>query len=180
MNKEYLLYPAATWRHKNHSALIKALKKIREEGNEVDLVCTGNKTEYFKTVQSLVHELNLSEAVHFLGIVSEEDLIGLYKNSSLVVIPTLYEAGSGPLYEAMRYGVPVICSNVTSLPETMGNSEFIFNPNNSEEMLTRIKQGLYDEEFRKRNVQNSHDRMKDLENNNYCDCFQKTYKKLLF
>jgi len=179
LKNKYLLYPAATWRHKNHSALIKTLKKLKEEGIEFDLVCTGNKTEYFKKVQSLVDELDLSKAVHFLGIVSEEDLIGLYKNSSLVVIPTLYEAGSGPLYEAMRYGVPVICSNVTSLPETMGNSEFMFNPNNSEEILTRIKKGLYDEEFRKRNVQNSRDRMKVLEKNNYAECFLNTYKKLL-
>ena len=49
------------------------------------------------------------------GIVPEEDLIGLYKWASLVVIPTLYEAGSGPLYEAMKYSTPVICSNVTSV-----------------------------------------------------------------
>ncbi|MBE0570261.1 MAG: glycosyltransferase, partial [Ignavibacteriaceae bacterium] len=85
----------------------------------------------------------------------------------------------GPLYEAMRYGIPVVCSNVTSLPETMGSSEFMFNPNNSEEMLTRIKKGLFDEEFRKRNVQNSRDRMKILEKNNYAECFLNTYKKLL-
>jgi glycosyltransferase involved in cell wall biosynthesis len=179
LKKKYLLYPAATWKHKNHLSLIRVLKKLREPENDVELVCTGNKTEFFKTVQSVIDELELSKAVHFLGIVSEAELIGLYKNASLVVIPTLYEAGSGPLYEAMRYGIPVVCSNVTSLPETMGNSEFLFNPNNSEEMLTRIKQGLYDEEFRKRNVQNSQDRMRVLEKNNYAECFLNTYKKLL-
>lgn len=179
LKKKYLLYPAATWRHKNHISLIKLLRKLKDEGIEIDLVCTGNKTEYYKTIQSVIDELDLSEAVHFLGIVTEEDLIGLYKNARLVVIPTLYEAGSGPLYEAMRYGIPVVCSNVTSLPETMGNSEFIFNPNNSEEMLTRIKKGLYDEEFRMRNIQNSRERMKELEKNNYSQRFINTYKKLL-
>jgi len=179
LKKKYLLYPAATWKHKNHLSLIHVLKKLREQENDVELVCTGNKTEYFNEIQSVIDELDLSKAVHFLGIVSEEDLIGLYKNSSLVVIPTLYEAGSGPLYEAMRYGIPVVCSNVTSLPETMGNSEFLFNPNNSEEMLTRIQQGLHDEEFRKRNVQNSQDRMRVLEKNNYAECFVNTYKKIL-
>lgn len=179
LKQKYLLYPAATWKHKNHLSLIRVLKKLREQEKDISLVCTGNKTEYFKEIQSLIDELDLSKAVHFLGIVPEEDLIGLYKNSSLVVIPTLYEAGSGPLYEAMRYGIPVVCSNVTSLPETMGSSEFMFNPNNSEEMLTRIKKGLFDEEFRKRNVQNSRDRMKILEKNNYAECFLNTYKKLL-
>jgi len=179
LKKKYLLYPAATWKHKNHLSLIRVLKKLREQENDVELVCTGNKTKYFNEIQSVIDELDLSKAVHFLGIVSEEDLIGLYKNSSLVVIPTLYEAGSGPLYEAMRYGIPVVCSNVTSLPETMGNNEFLFNPDNSEEMLTRIKLGLYDEEFRKRNVQNSQDRMRVLEKNNYAECFVNTYKKIL-
>lgn len=179
LKKKYLLYPAATWKHKNHLSLIRVLKKLREPENDVELVCTGNKTEYFKTIQSAIDEQDLSKAVHFLGIVSEAELIGLYKNASLVVIPTLYEAGSGPLYEAMRYGIPVVCSNVTSLPDTMGNSEFIFNLNDHEEMLTRIKQGLYDEEFRMRNVQNSRDRMKELEKNNYAECFLNTYKKLL-
>jgi len=179
LKKKYLLYPAATWKHKNHLSLIRVLKKLREQENDVELVCTGNKTKYFNEIQSVIDELDLSKAVHFLGIVSEEDLIGLYKNSSLVVIPTLYEAGSGPLYEAMRYGIPVVCSNVTSLPETMGNNEFLFNPNNSEEMLTRIQQGLHDEEFRKRNVQNSQDRMRVLEKNNYAECFVNTYKKIL-
>jgi len=179
LKKKYLLYPAATWKHKNHLSLIRVLKKLRKQENDVELVCTGNKTKYFNEIQSVIDELDLSKAVHFLGIVSEEDLIGLYKNSSLVVIPTLYEAGSGPLYEAMRYGIPVVCSNVTSLPETMGNNEFLFNPNNSEEMLTRIQQGLHDEEFRKRNVQNSQDRMRVLEKNNYAECFVNTYKKIL-
>jgi glycosyltransferase involved in cell wall biosynthesis len=160
LKKRYLLYPAATWKHKNHTTLIKALKKLRDEGIEIDLVCTGNRTEYHKTIQSLIDELDLSKVVHFLGIVTEEDLIGLYKNARLVVIPTLYEAGSGPLYEAMRYGIPVVCSNVTSLPETVNNNEFVFDPNNLEEMTDKIKSGIVDEDFRRRNIQNSTDRMK--------------------
>lgn len=179
LKKRYLLYPAATWKHKNHTALIKALKKLKDEGIEIDLVSTGNRTEYYKTIQSVIDELDLSKVVHFLGIVSEEDLIGLYKNARLVVIPTLYEAGSGPLYEAMRYGIPVVCSNVTSLPETVNNNEFVFDPNNLEEMTVKIKTGIVDEDFRRRNIQNSRDRMKDLEKNIYSESFVNSYKKLL-
>jgi glycosyltransferase involved in cell wall biosynthesis len=178
LKKHYLLYPAATWKHKNHLALIKALKKLKDEGIEIDLVCTGNKTEYFLTIKNVIDELKLSEAVYFIGIVSEEDLIGLYKNAKLVVIPTLYEAGSGPLYEAMQYEIPVVCSNVTSLPETVGNNDFVFDPDNLEEIINKIKSGIVDEEFRKRNIQNSRDRMKELEKNNYSECFVNTYKKL--
>ena len=115
IRKNYILYPAATWEHKNHRTLIEAVNYLRQSNFDVELICTGNKTNYFSTIVEIISRLNLDDAVHFLGIVPEEDLISLYKNSSLVVIPTLYEAGSGPLYEAMRYQVPVICSNVTSL-----------------------------------------------------------------
>jgi len=79
----------------------------------------------------------------------------------------------------MRYGIPVVCSNVTSLPETVNNNEFVFDPNNLEEMTDKIKSGIVDEDFRRRNIQNSRDRMKDLEKNIYSESFVNSYKKLL-
>ncbi|MEJ2493028.1 MAG: glycosyltransferase family 1 protein [Ignavibacteriaceae bacterium] len=178
LKKNYLLYPAATWRHKNHLMLIRVLKSIKDEGLKIELVCTGNKTNYFRNINTLIEEFNLSEIAHFLGIVPEEDLIGLYKNTSLVVIPTLYEAGSGPLYEAMRYKVPVICSNVTSLPETMIDDEFLFNPNDQNEIKEKIIKGLFDEEFKERNLENSKNRMDTLNQSNYYNSFVKVYKHL--
>ena len=158
--------------------LIRVLKSIKDEGLKIELVCTGNKTNYFRNINTLIEEFNLSEIAHFLGIVPEEDLIGLYKNTSLVVIPTLYEAGSGPLYEAMRYKVPVICSNVTSLPETMRNDEFLFNPNDQNEIKEKIIKGLFDEGFKERNLENSKNRMDTLNQSNYYNSFVKVYKHL--
>jgi glycosyltransferase involved in cell wall biosynthesis len=179
LNKNFILYPAATWKHKNHPRLLAAIKNIVEEKKDIHLVCTGKKTDFYKTIQNKIREYNLSEIVHFFGIVPEEDLIGLYKNAGLVVIPTLYEAGSGPLYEAMRYGIPVICSNVTSLPETIGSSEFVFNPNDGEEMIKKIKMGLFDDDYRKRNIQNSIEKMEKFRQINFYDNFVKAYKKIL-
>ena len=179
IKKDFILYPAATWRHKNHLGLLEALKNLVLEKKDIHLVCTGKKTEFFKEIQSKILDYGLTDNVNFLGIVPEEDLIGLYKNARLVVIPTLYEAGSGPLYEAMRYGIPVICSNVTSLPETIGNEDFIFNPNDSDEILKKIKLGLFDEEFRKRNIQNSKEKMDKFRQINFYDNFIEAYKKVL-
>lgn len=179
IKKNFILYPAATWKHKNHLALLEAVKQIRDEGFDFELVCTGNKTEYYSTIQKRIRELNLSAVVYFLGIVPEEDLISLYKNSSLVVIPTLYEAGSGPLYEAMRYNVPVICSNVTSLPETIGNNEFLFDPNKVDEISEKIKRGLTDENYRRQNIENSQERMKYFGKTNYSKNFINAYQWVL-
>lgn len=178
LKKNYLLYPAATWKHKNHITLIKVMRKLRDEAVDINLVCTGNKTDHFKNIQALIDELKLSDIVYFLGIVPEEDLIGLYKNTTLVVIPTLYEAGSGPLYEAMRYGVPVICSNVTSLPDAIGNLDFLFDPLDVDALASKIRQGLIDEEFRKNNIDNSRKRIEELRLSDYSKNFIGVYHKL--
>jgi len=179
IKKNYLLYPAATWKHKNHLALLEAVKKIRDEGLDIELVCTGNRTDFYPSIHKAIEISGLIQTVHFPGIVPEEDLIGLYKNSSLVVIPTLYEAGSGPLYEAMRYNVPVICSNVTSLPETIENNEFLFDPNKVDEISEKIKRGLTDENYRRKNIENSQERMKYFSKTNYFKNFINAYQRVL-
>ncbi len=178
IEKDYLLYPAATWEHKNHITLLKAVKQIRNEGLNIELICTGNKIKYYSIIFNKIEELKLSDVVHFLGIVPEEDLIGLYKNSSLVVIPSLYEAGSGPLYEAMRYQVPVICSNVTSLPDTVGNNEFLFDPKDVDALARQIKRGLKDVDFRKKNIENSKQRMEYFKKIDYSENFVESYHKV--
>jgi len=178
LKKEFLLYPAATWEHKNHITLIKSLNILLSGGLKIDLVCTGNKTKHFSNISKMIDELKLSDIVHFLGIVPEEDLIGLYKNTSLVVIPTLYEAGSGPLYEAMRFEVPVICSDVTSLPVTIGNADFLFDPLDVNALSSKIRQGLTDAEFRRSNIENSRKRMEEFQKVDYSKNFLEVYNKL--
>jgi len=174
----FLLYPAATWKHKNHINLIKSMAKLIEDNLDLQLICTGNKTAYYQTIEEEIKKLNLERNVKFLGIVPEEDLLGLYNISSLVVIPTLYEAGSGPLYEAMRYSSPVICSNVTSLPETMGNDNFIFDPYSVDEIVSLIGRMLTDKEFRKENLDNSATRMETLKAIDYSKNLTSVYKKV--
>ena len=175
ISKKYILYPAATWPHKNHIFLIETLKTVKERIPDINLVCTGNKTEYYPRIDKTIIELNLQNSVKFLGIVPEEDLIGLYKNTELVVIPTLYEAGSGPLYEAMRYKVPVICANTTSLPDTIKNSKYIFNPKDVELLSLLIIKMLTDENEIRENVRNSEKRMKELGEKNYFESFRDVY-----
>ena len=91
----------------------------------------------------------------------------LYNNANLIAIPSLYEAGSGPLFEAMYYSRPVICSNVTSLPESIGDCEFVFDPLNLDEISNLILRGLYDKDFIMRNKLNSAKRMEQLKELNY-------------
>lgn len=175
----FILTPAATWEHKNHIAVLEAMNILRGESYYVCWVVTGHKTPFYLEIQKKIDLLQLQNQVIFTGLVSSKDLKGLYNLANLVVIPTLYEAGSGPLFEAMRYAVPVVCSNVTSLPETIGNQEFVFNPLNFHEIAGLIKRGLEDKEFIKKSLENSEIRTKYYMNLNYESSFIKAYKETI-
>lgn len=176
---QIILTPAATWEHKNHIKVLEALAVLKKEGIKLFWVSTGYKTKFYKTIEERIQFLGLSDQVLFTGLVPDSDLKGLYKMAKLVVIPTLYEAGSGPLVEAMRYDSPVICSNVTSLPDTIGNEEFIFAPLDHSKIAGLIKQGLSDISFIERNKQNSRIRIKALSQQDYRVGFMNAYKKAI-
>lgn len=177
--KTFILTPAATWQHKNHNIVLEALTILRGEGLKVFWVATGFKTSYYDLIHQRIKELKLEDQVLFTGIVPANDLKGLYNIASLVVIPTLYEAGSGPLVEAMRYEVPVICSNVTSLPEMIGDPEFLFSPFNSLDLAGLIKRALTDKDFILRNKENSKKQTELLSNMNYINPFVNVYAEAI-
>ncbi len=156
LNEPFLLYPAQTWRHKNHLGLIRAMAILKATGMPVPLVvCTGRLNEFFPAIQQAVKNADLVDRIRFLGVVSEADLRRLYMQCRIVVVPTLYEAGSFPVMEAMLLHAPVICSNVTSLPETIGDTEFVFNPTDAEDIARILRLGAFDDDFIKRCRQNS-------------------------
>jgi glycosyltransferase involved in cell wall biosynthesis len=177
---KFILYPAAVWKHKNHKFLLRAFKNICKKKSDMELIFTGNNdTEYFPDVQDEINMFNLSDKVKFLGMVPDEDLIGLYKATSLVVIPTLYEAGSGPLYEAMRFGAPVICARTTSLPDTMNNDKFTFDPFSLEDLEELMEKILSDSNFIDQNLKNSKERIDFYKDQDYASAFLTAYKKAI-
>jgi glycosyltransferase involved in cell wall biosynthesis len=126
-----------------------------------------------------VDEMKLSDAVLFCGIVPEDELRWLYEQAALVTIPTKYEAGSFPLFEAMMLGSPVICSHVTSLPETIGDRRFVFDPDDSESLASLIGRMLTDEDFRRENLANSAAQAERLRRINAAAYFYEAYRELL-
>jgi glycosyltransferase involved in cell wall biosynthesis len=177
----FLLYPAHTWRHKNHFRLLQALRELRKNGGQnLKLVCTGGIAHHYHAeVLAQVDEMKLSDAVLFCGIVPEDELRWLYEQAALVTIPTKYEAGSFPLFEAMMLGSPVICSRVTSLPETIGDRRFVFDPDDSESLASLIGRMLTDEAFRLENLANSAAQAERLRRINAAAYFYEAYRELL-
>ncbi len=139
LEEPFALYPATTWPHKNHLRLLEALALLRDRHQlRVRLVCTGFQNSFWPQVERRLAELGLQDQVSFLGMVPTEDLRTLYRLAQFVVIPTLFEAASGPVYEAWYDGAPVACSNATSLPEQAGDAALLFDPLSMESIAAAV------------------------------------------
>jgi glycosyltransferase involved in cell wall biosynthesis len=123
------LYPAMTWSHKNHVRLLEGLAQLKARtGACPRLVCTGKQTDYWPVIQNKMKDLGLTGQVAFTGLISHDELRALYRLAQFVIIPTLFEAASAPLFEAWQERVPVACANITSLPEQAGQGALLFDP----------------------------------------------------
>lgn len=126
----FALFPAATWPHKNHAKLFEAIARIRDESDlRIRLVCTGFQNEYWPEIESRLNQLSLENQVRFLGVVPGDVLRAIYKRAQFLIMPSLFEPASFPIYEAWYEGVPVACSSVAGLPEQVSDAALMFDPN---------------------------------------------------
>jgi glycosyltransferase involved in cell wall biosynthesis len=133
----YLFYPANFWPHKNHHLLITAygMYLSRNPGREMDLVFTGALDDARRDLQEKVRRMGLEQHVHFLGYLPDDQLTAVWKGCSFLIFPSLYEGFGIPVLEAMQFGKPVLCSNVTSLPEVAGDAALYFDPRKPAEIV---------------------------------------------
>ena len=144
----FLLYPAQAWPHKNHARLLRALALLRARGLRIPLVCTGASNEHSAAVRRAAGEAGVADDVVFLGFVAPEDLAGLYYVASALVFPSLFEGWGMPVLEAFRAGLPVTCSNATSLPELVGDAALVFDPLDVEAIAYAVNRIWVDEDLR--------------------------------
>jgi glycosyltransferase involved in cell wall biosynthesis len=125
----YLFFPAHTWHHKNHRAAIAALALLRDRhGHTPLLVCSGGAREAQPAIEAQIREAGLERHVRFLGYCPAPELPALYRGAACVVFPSLFEGFGMPVLEGMACGVPVVCSNTTSLPEIAGDAALLVDP----------------------------------------------------
>lgn len=136
----YLMYPANFWRHKNHEMLLTAFGMACREGlpEDIKLVCTGAPGERREFLMHSAQAMNLGERILFPGFLPSLELAALIGNCIGVVFPSLYEGFGLPVIEAMAAGVPVACSNRTSLPEVAADAAILFDPR----IPTQISQAM--------------------------------------
>jgi glycosyltransferase involved in cell wall biosynthesis len=86
--------------------------------------------------------------VRILGFVDDADLPALYRHAALFAFPSLYEGFGLPVLEAMACGVPVVCSNASSLPEVAGDAALLVDPLDTDGLAAAIARALADGDLR--------------------------------
>ncbi|MHB8621929.1 MAG: glycosyltransferase family 4 protein [Sulfuricaulis sp.] len=139
-DKSFILYPANFWPHKNHTLLLTAygIYLANNPKSTLKLVCTGSPGERMEYLLTASKRMGLSEHVIYTGYLSDTELSGLMASCLAVIFPSLYEGFGMPVIEAMAFGKPVLCSNVTSLPEITGGAAFLFDPRRPEQIAGAI------------------------------------------
>jgi glycosyltransferase involved in cell wall biosynthesis len=135
----YLIHVGTIEPRKNLTRLVEALQRLRDEGLTVPLVLVGGKGWLYHDFFQRLEELDVRPTVFFTGYVPSADLPALYGAAVAAVVPSVYEGFGLPILESMACGTPVICSELSSLPELGGEAACYFNPYDVEAMAEAIR-----------------------------------------
>jgi glycosyltransferase involved in cell wall biosynthesis len=139
LNTKFILFVGTIQPRKNIERLIDAFEMIREN---VDLIICGKKGWIFEPIIQRMTNSTKAKRIKWLEFVSDEELFVLYQKAEVFILPSLYEGFGIPVLEAMNFGCPVIVSNISSLPEIVGNAGIYIDPLNSIDIAKGIEKAL--------------------------------------
>jgi glycosyltransferase involved in cell wall biosynthesis len=140
---DFVLYAGNVKPHKNLERLIDAFHAVRQSGlDHLKLVVIGDEISKYAGLRRAVHRYNLHKYVRFLGYMPDETLAVMYRLARVFVFPSLYEGFGLPPLEAMASGTPVVTSNVSSLPEVVGDAAVLVDPYDAGSIADGIRRVL--------------------------------------
>ena len=144
----YFLFVGQQRPHKNLLTLIKSFSKVVTNLPNHKLVIIGSVYKGYTEPQEMVTRLGLQDKVKFIEYVSDEDLAHFYNGATSLVYPSLYEGFGLPILEAMACGTPVITSNVAAIAEIAGESAFLVEPTNVDQLAEAMLSVATDQQLR--------------------------------
>jgi glycosyltransferase involved in cell wall biosynthesis len=152
----FLLYAGRISPHKNVVRMIEAFSALKTELErdglfpDLKLIIIGDDLSGNPDLRRTVVRAGVQNDVRFLGFIPIEVLRIFYDEAKIFVFPSLYEGFGLPPLEAMVHGTPVVTSNVSSLPEVVGNAAVLVNPENVFEIMRALHRVLTDKALRDR------------------------------
>lgn len=180
IEQPFAFYPALTWPHKNHIRLLQALAFLRDKkGLNVRLICTGtHRKDYWPEIEGCLQELQLTPKVRFLEHVPDSDLKALFGLAQFLVLPTLFEAISLPIFEAWLAGLPVTCSKSSALPEQVGEAALMFDATSIESIADAVGRMATDSELRNDLRRRGAERIKDFSWERTAKAYRAVYRRV--
>lgn len=143
--EKYILFVGGRGIYKNLEFFIKAIKPLMAQDNDLKLVCVGapfkpKEKEFLGNLQDegKIYQFNADD----------ESLAWLYEKALALIFPTLYEGFGNQVLEAFACHCPVVCSNISSLPEVAGDAAVYFDPTSDTSIRQAVVKVIYDEKLR--------------------------------
>ena len=146
----FILFVGTIEPRKNILSLVRAFDSLvgSKEAFDYDVVIAGTHGWKCEGMLEEIDRLPSRARIHFTGFVRDEDKPALYNLSSLFVYPSLYEGFGFPPLEAAACGVPVITSNTSSFPETIGEGAMMIDPLRPDDISRALREVLRDKTLR--------------------------------
>ncbi|HEV2288801.1 MAG TPA: glycosyltransferase family 1 protein [Candidatus Acidoferrales bacterium] len=166
VNYPYVLYAGRVGPQKNLARLIEAFAVAKAELSgqrefaDLKLVLIGDELGRHADLRRAVIRSRLRENFRFLGFVPLHVLRVFYSRAKAFLFPSLYEGFGLPPLEAMAHGAPVVASNVSSLPEILGDAALLVNPENVFEIARGIQRVLTDDSLRRDLIERGYDQVR--------------------
>lgn len=136
MKVSQIVYTGNLYPHKNIPILIEAVERLKIN---LKIICARGIFE---------KRLPKSKYVEFLGKLTDQEIVEVYKRSQAFVFPSLIEGFGLPGLEAMAVGLPVIAAHASCLPEIYENAALYFDPYDVNDLVEKIKLIINDKNLR--------------------------------
>jgi glycosyltransferase involved in cell wall biosynthesis len=133
IQEEFFFYPAQFWNHKNHIVILKAVKKLKNEGINVNFVFCGRDMGNKNFIEKKINQLELNDNIKLLDYLDDYEILILYKACKALVMPTYFGPTNIPPIEAWTLNVPVLYSSF--LREHGQDAAIYFHPRSEHDLI---------------------------------------------
>ena len=144
----YFLHVGTLNPRKNLIFLVEVFAEVVKKHPDHQLVLTGKKGWYFEALFEKIKELGIVQKVIFTDYISEDEKLSLYQNAFGFLFPSIYEGFGLPPLEAMKCGVPVVASDVSSIPEVVSDAGILVSPLDKAGWVSAVEQLIEKPQYR--------------------------------
>jgi len=180
VSSKRILFVGGNMQRKGLPTLIRAAPQVLAVFPEAEFWVVG-EDRFVPHMKKLCHSLGVSRAFRFWGWKSREELLEIYSQADVFVMPSLVEALGVAFLEAMACGLPVIGTKVGGIPEIIehGRNGLLVEPNNAQQLSAALIEVLKDDNLRQKLIKEGFDTVIQFNVERMMNCTYKVYESIL-